>query len=150
MAERKGNRAPPYSEAQTKAWLAWLARGMQQHGQTVFMVEQLQPSWLATSRERVVYTLGSRLIVGLLYGLIFGAIMLWYDRNSTVIGGTFVIGGFLTFGSIFGLSVGLLDVYLLAGGGDKRQGLRRQRSGSVSRVFASSGRFSWLHGALAF
>ena len=81
MAERKGNKAPPYSEAQTKAWLAWLARGMQQHGQTVFMVEQLQPSWLATSRERVVYTLGSRLIVGLLYGLIFGA-MSWYYWNS--------------------------------------------------------------------
>ena len=105
MAERKGNKAPPYSEAQTKAWLAWLARGMQQHGQTVFMVEQLQPSWLATSRERVVYTLGSRLIVGLLYGLIFGA-MSWCYWNSIV-----VSGGFLTFGFIFGLSVGLLDVF---------------------------------------
>ena len=83
---------------------------MQQHGQTVFMVEQLQPSWLATSRERVVYTLDSRLIVGLLYGLIFGA-MWWYYLNPIV------VGILLLFGFIFGLSVGLLDVFRSVRGG---------------------------------
>ena len=40
--------APSYSEAQATAWLAWLAQGMQQHGQTIFLIEQLQPSWLST------------------------------------------------------------------------------------------------------
>ena len=111
MAERTGNNAPPYSEAQTKAWLTWLARGMQQHGQTVFMLEQLQPTWLATSDERAVYTLVSRLIFGLLYGLIFGAVF-WCYWSSIV-----CIGVFLAFGFISGLSIGILDVFRSVRGG---------------------------------
>ena len=45
MRHRNGLAAPPYSEAQSTAWLTWLARGMQRHGQTIFLIEQLQPSW---------------------------------------------------------------------------------------------------------
>jgi hypothetical protein len=54
--KHRGQDAPSYSEAQATAWLAWLARGMQQHSQTLFLIEQLQPSWLSTWRtvQRVV------------------------------------------------------------------------------------------------
>ena len=54
MKHRNGQAAPPYSEAQATAWLAWLARGMQQHGQTIFLIEQLQPSWLSTRNQGIV------------------------------------------------------------------------------------------------
>ena len=110
MAKRTKNSAPPFTEAQARTWLSWLARGMQTHGQTVFMLEQLQPSWLATSYERTAYTLCSRLMVGLLYGLIFG-VAFWCFWNSIV-----VIIGTLWIGFIFGLSLGFLDVSRLGRG----------------------------------
>src|SRR5262249_61789953 len=47
MFIRKGKGAQEYAREQTLRWLSWLASGMQQHGQTVFLIEQLQPSWLA-------------------------------------------------------------------------------------------------------
>lgn len=73
MPERKGG--PPYSERQATAWLAWLARGMQQHGQTVFLIEQLQPSWLSGRRQLALYLLVSRLAVGVLLGVLWAAIV---------------------------------------------------------------------------
>ena len=73
MPERKGK--PPYSERQATAWLAWLARGMQQHGQTVFLIEQLQPSWLSGRGQLALYLLASRLAVGVLLGVLWAAIM---------------------------------------------------------------------------
>jgi eukaryotic-like serine/threonine-protein kinase len=91
---------------------------MQQHQQSVFMIEQLQPSWLANSRERVVYTLASRLIVGLIYGAAFGAALWWYSPSAAMIGGS------VTLGLGFGLLVGVLDVYRLAGvGGRAKSGM---------------------------
>ena len=53
MKRRNGQDAPPYSEAQATAWLAWLARGMQAHDQTIFLIEQLQPSWLSDAEAAV-------------------------------------------------------------------------------------------------
>ncbi|HVF58808.1 MAG TPA: hypothetical protein VNJ70_03220 [Thermoanaerobaculia bacterium] len=73
MPERKGK--PPYSERQATAWLAWLARGMQQHGQTVFLIEQLQPSWLSGRGQLALYLLASRLAVGVLLGVLWAAII---------------------------------------------------------------------------
>jgi hypothetical protein len=35
-----------YSEKQTKIWLYWIANNMQKHDQTIFLIENLQPSWL--------------------------------------------------------------------------------------------------------
>ncbi len=129
VADRTGTNTPPYSEAQTKTWLVWLARGMQQHGQTVFMLEQLQPSWLATSGQRVAYLFGSRVIVGLAFGLILNAGN-WRDRHSIA-----AMSGCLMVGFSFGFSVGLLDVYRLLRRG-QTAGPRRQRIGSGSLMFA--------------
>ena len=67
MFIRKGKRTEGYAREHTLGWLSWLARGMQQHGQTVFLIEQLQPSWLNTRGQRVVYILGSRMVFGLMF-----------------------------------------------------------------------------------
>ena len=61
MFARKGQAAPPYARGQTLGWLTWLAQGMERHGQTVFLMDQLQPSWLEGRRQRWVYALRSRL-----------------------------------------------------------------------------------------
>ena len=100
MFKRKGKGAASYSDEQTKGWLTWLAKGMNQHNQTVFLIEQLQPSWLGTRRQRLIYVLGSRLISGLSVGLILGII--FFGRRIDLIEG-------LYFGLIFGLSIGLID-----------------------------------------
>jgi hypothetical protein len=60
-----GQNVSPYGEAQATAWLAWLARGMQAHGQTIFLIEQLQPSWLSACTQRRVYILTEAMIAGL-------------------------------------------------------------------------------------
>lgn len=48
-----------YSEAEVRRWLQWLARNMQKHGQTIFMVEQLQPSWFDSRWQTLLYLLVS-------------------------------------------------------------------------------------------
>jgi hypothetical protein len=73
VPKRKGGAR--YSERQATAWLAWLARGMQQHGQTVFLIEQLQPSWLSGRRQLALYLLASRLAVGVLLGVLWAALV---------------------------------------------------------------------------
>lgn len=60
---------PNYPESQTKRWLTWLAQGMTDHNQTVFLIEQMQPSWLATQVWRWCYLLMSRLVGGLFIGI---------------------------------------------------------------------------------
>lgn len=71
MFERRG-RLQPYVKEPTKKWLSWLAQNMKQHSQKVFLIEQLQPSWLATRKQRWTYVLGSRLIGGLISWGILG------------------------------------------------------------------------------
>ena len=48
---------------------------MQKHGQTLFLIEQLQPSWLSTRRQRWAYIMTSRLIWGVVIGLFGGLIL---------------------------------------------------------------------------
>ncbi len=104
MGERAGNTHLPYTEAKTKAWLSWLARGMQQHGQTVFMLEQLQPSWLQSTWERAAFTLGTRILVGLFYGLVLGGVSIWFQAAPIA------LAVHALFGFCVGLGAGLVDL----------------------------------------
>jgi hypothetical protein len=61
-----------YLPKQTIHWLAWLARNMSQHAQSVFIIERLQPSWLQTRNQKRLYALGSRVVIGLIIGLLVG------------------------------------------------------------------------------
>jgi hypothetical protein len=60
-----------FSHQQTIHWLSWLAGKMSQHGQDVFLIEKIQPDWLLSDQHRL-YSIGIRLLVGLMAGGIFG------------------------------------------------------------------------------
>jgi DNA polymerase III delta prime subunit len=62
-----------YPRPQTEHWLAWLARQMTQHSQTVFYLERLQPDWLPVGRHWLS-TQGARLLAGLVGGLLAGLV----------------------------------------------------------------------------
>jgi energy-coupling factor transporter ATP-binding protein EcfA2 len=89
-----------YSEAQTKYWLIWLAQRMVQESQTVFLIEQMQPTWLQSKGQRILYRTGSFLIGGLIGGLSYGLII---GLNSGLIDG---LNSGLTMGLIAGLISG--------------------------------------------
>ena len=72
MLERKGKQKDRYTNDQVKLWLGWLAQRMNAHSQTIFVLEQLQPAWLTTRREQILYLFISRLAAGLLLGTAVG------------------------------------------------------------------------------
>src|SRR5215831_12076315 len=114
MFIRKGKGTRGYAREQTLGWLSWLALGMQQHGQTVFLIEQLQPSWLTKRAQRVVYILGSRMVAWFIFWLILSLTSL---SCNLVEGQSLKLVDLLFFapicgligGLIFGLVIGLLD-----------------------------------------
>ncbi|MEM8860311.1 MAG: NACHT domain-containing protein, partial [Chloroflexota bacterium] len=73
MFMRRGT-TQAYSREHTLCWLAWLAKRMMNASQTVFLIERLQPSWLPSKFNRVIYRLATVLIFGLAFGLLFGLI----------------------------------------------------------------------------
>jgi len=91
--------AQEYDTKQTKQWLAWLARNMQLHNQEVFLVENLQPSWLHNRLWRLVYVIASRLLFGLIFGLMV-------RRENGLIQG-------LIYGLTVWLAVSSFDIYRL-------------------------------------
>jgi len=64
-----------YSDAQTNAWLSWLAQRMEEHSQTTFLIENMQPSWLPTAGWQWTYMIFSRLMLGLIGGFLGGLII---------------------------------------------------------------------------
>ena len=69
MFQRKGKQNQSYTKDKLKLWLRWLAQKMQAHSQSIFIIEQLQPAWLPTWQERVLYLFISRFSAGLLFGV---------------------------------------------------------------------------------
>lgn len=69
MSER-GRRKQAYPQKRTMHWLTWLARQMIEHNQAIFLIEQLQPSWLPTPAWRWFYLLASRAVGGALAGIL--------------------------------------------------------------------------------
>ena len=68
----------PYSRSDTIRWLRWLAARMSEHGQTVFLIERMQPSWLQSHVQRRIFSVGicgcwlAVGLVGLVVGLLIG------------------------------------------------------------------------------
>jgi len=46
-----------YPKVDTIHWLSSLARKMSEHGQTVLLIERMQPSWLETKSQRQLYSI---------------------------------------------------------------------------------------------
>lgn len=55
-----------YSKTETISWLIGLAQKMVQESQTMFLIEQIQPSWLSSLRQKWSYQLGVLLLVSLI------------------------------------------------------------------------------------
>ena len=97
-----GGRTVPYGERQATAWLTWLARGMLRHGQTVFLIEKLQPSWLESRGALLIYLMISRTLLCVLPFVVIGLVA--EDLTWTRVG------------LAAGLGVGLLETLRFSGG----------------------------------
>jgi hypothetical protein len=77
MFDRSGRtKRTPYSKDKTIRWLTWLAARMSKNGESIFLLEQMQPSWLTSSsgRDAIAFLemLFSLLFAGLI-GMLFGS-----------------------------------------------------------------------------
>ena len=150
---RRGAPTTPDARKQTEHWLTWLAKAMQDHGQTVFYLERLQPDWLPVQRQQRLVTFITSVMSGLLFGLPFGlpisirvsaeeiSELLIADLSGPRPGRLLHI---LLFGLLGGLSVGIRNplVGVLLGG--LSHGLF---GGLLGRLF--SGLFGGLLGGLS-
>ena len=83
-----------FSKEKTIHWLSWLARGMSQRRQTVFLIEHLQPDWLPTHTQQRIMTIGVVVMTWLLAGMPFGLL--------------FGVHGLLWMGAWYGLLFGMI------------------------------------------
>ena len=65
MFQRPWEASASYPEEDAKHWLGWLAARMAEHSSTMFRLEDLQPSWLPSPKQRMAYALSSRLIAAI-------------------------------------------------------------------------------------
>ena len=93
---------------QVMRWLTFLAKQMQQHDQTVFSVESLQPTWLSM-RRKIFYQWCVGSVSGLVAGLGFGLVGLGFGLLNWLIAGL-AVGLFIVVLNwlIAGLAVGLV------------------------------------------
>ena len=98
MFERKGRKKSPYTKENVKISLLWLAKRMKEHSHSIFLLENLQRTWLSTWGEKLFYFLGLYLVFGSWFGLFYS----WTLglSKSRIYG--------LIFGLIFGLILALL------------------------------------------
>ena len=106
MLKRRGF-DQPYSPEQTIHWLAWLARKMKQHAQTVFLIERMDVWWLQPYAQRLLYAFVPIVAVWL-YDLLVGALaanlVSWLSGNSAV---------WLVVGLSCGVAFGLISWFLV-------------------------------------
>ena len=104
MFERRGKADKPYSDDKTCEWLSWLAQRLALNSKTLFLLEELQPSWLPTHGQLWLYGLSSRLIFGLIYGMLYGLNQWQLGLQKLLIG--------LKEGLSIGLSIGIIACLL--------------------------------------
>jgi MFS family permease len=101
MFKRRG-KEQPYTQEQTAHWLAWLAKQMSQHAQTVFLIERLQPSWLSVDVQQSLHATCVALVTLLSVGIPMG---LAGELASKILTGGVVRQAFgLAIGTVFGLT----------------------------------------------
>ena len=74
-----GKRKLP-KKGETQAWLIFLAQQLQRESPTEFLIENLQPSWLATNYSQPLYRFIARLVIYLMCSLSLGSILELIDR----------------------------------------------------------------------
>jgi DNA polymerase III delta prime subunit len=114
----RGVPTTPYTREQTEHWLTWLAKAMQDHNQTIFYLEWMQPAWLPVQRQQRLVTFLTSIMSGLLFGLSGGL-------SDGLLGG-------LRSGLSDGLSAGLASVWFNGLVGALSVSLRRPLVGGLS------------------
>jgi hypothetical protein len=104
----------PYPSQNILTWLSWLARHMKQDGMTDFILDYLQPTWLARPRSyRLAVGLTGGLVLGLVLGLVFGLIQ-WLILPALGFREASGLTLWLVGGLLFTLLIGL-GLWLLSG-----------------------------------
>jgi DNA polymerase III delta prime subunit len=65
----------PPTPKQTKLWLIWLAQQIQRESKTEFLIEEMQPYWLAGKLKKLNYQLIYQAIYHLVRGMVSGLIL---------------------------------------------------------------------------
>jgi NACHT domain len=95
-----------YPEDKAKHWLIWLAKRMKKNSQTVFSIEDMQPSWFQKdSQQRRVYYFAVMLIVRSLSGLSGGLIASLFNYSPQPINSSLL---YICMGAVAGLISGVI------------------------------------------
>ncbi len=87
----------PYAPTQTRNWLGWLAWQMQQHNQSDFYLERIQPSWIENPQSRQRYRRAVIRLVIAIQCVVGGALSAWLKgglRRGIVGSGNGILGLF--------------------------------------------------------
>lgn len=103
---RNRGREERFSRNEVLRHLGWLASQMNSHGQTIFLIERLQPSWLQTTSQLLLYVAATRLAVGLLVGIVLAVAL-----SGSLGGAGRLIGGGI--GLLVGVISGLAALFTL-------------------------------------
>lgn len=109
MLKRRGAKHQ-YAQAQTLHWLTWLAQRMSQFGQTVFLIEGMQPDWLQIQAQLRAYHIGVKLILGMVWGGLHVGLLAGHTGGNAI--------GFDLLNNVQGLIAGLSGglIYGIVGG----------------------------------
>lgn len=71
-----------YSEAETTKWLGWLASALIKNNQSIFYLDEIQPKWLTSKKQRWLVSKGSVLICSYLSALFLGLLSGFFNHNT--------------------------------------------------------------------
>ncbi|MGF1494845.1 MAG: NACHT domain-containing protein [Microcoleaceae cyanobacterium] len=91
----KTGRSQTQTPEQIRQWLTWLAKQLEAGHQEEFSPHEISPHWLQTSNQKKKYSLGVKLLIGVVWGIILLWILLGTIRGSIL-------------GILSGIGVGLL------------------------------------------
>lgn len=74
--QRKESLGQVFSREKVVSWLSWLAKKMQENSQSSFLIEDLQPGWLDSWKQRIVYREVSSINFGLIVGIVSALVTL--------------------------------------------------------------------------
>jgi MFS family permease len=83
--ENKKRDGSKYDKKETIKWLTWLADRLVVESKSIFLIEQMQPSWLITKDQKTQYLrvlLSIGMLLGLLFGIPYGVIFYFYLSYS--------------------------------------------------------------------
>jgi len=113
--ENKKRDGSKYDKKKTIKWLTCLAYRLVVESKSTFLIEQMQPSWLITKDQKTQYLrvlLSIGMLLGLLFGIPYGAIFYFYLSYSWELPLNF-LGKGIFFGVAAGSIIGTAAQYFL-------------------------------------